>query len=122
MAEVLIDEEARFFSQKYDSNPAHLKGKNLILPDNSVSGIYLLSLINEAVINSNLFMNLLCANKIFLNFIRPVIIGQTLKIFFEFKDRMHKFKEKIVVRYAKFYVYREKELVMEARIKYMLES
>lgn len=123
LLEVILSDEAQLFAQQYDPNPAHIDyGSNLILPSYSVSGIYLLSLINKAVLESSLFKNLLCASEIHLNFIKPLIIGDKIKVLLCFQDSEHPFKKNILKRDAYFSVYRENEITTKANIKYILKG
>lgn len=68
-------EAAAIFSQ-VDVNPVHRGKFNELLPVNTVSGLYTISLVNEAI----WIDTILCATRLDIQWIKPVILCDTLRI------------------------------------------
>jgi len=78
-SEIQIDADQVYdFHYEYDPNPEHTTAAKF-LPSDSVSGIYLLSLINRWLVESEEF-KFRCGTNLNVKFLRPILIHEKLSL------------------------------------------
>ena len=95
---IKITDEAKEFAIKYDQNDAHIVAENMFLKSSSVSGIYLLTLVNQEVLKVRVYEGILCAREINTKFIHPIYLGDTLICNLKYNDKEHHKYNDIIVR------------------------
>ena len=100
-----ITKEAIIFSKRWDRNSAHTGSKNEILNENSVSGIYLFTIINEAILANRDFGLILCAKSFNAEFKNPVFVGDSIRCEYKSKDKPHNKRPGVIIRNVNYKIF-----------------
>ena len=83
----IVKDEALLFSKTYDPLNEHITGqKNIILPNNSVSGFYCLLVVNSKLITHELYVNIICGSNLDVKFISPITCNHVIFSIVHYKD------------------------------------
>jgi hypothetical protein len=119
---MILNTEAKRFAAQYDANIAHLDGKNQILNSNSISGLYLLCLVNTNLFKMEIFKTILCAKNIRTEFIQPIYLGDVLYCNLSYNEYSHKTKINILIRKSIFTLIRDNKIVAKFYFSHYLSK
>lgn len=112
------------FAIQHDYQKVHINNdvSNNILPNGTVSGLYVLCLLNSLILKSNEYKGILCARQININFKIPILRGEYLNVYSKYFLLRTSEKYNAILRHSDFYLIGEnKNIYAEIMIEHFLE-